>query len=166
MGRRSGFQKKIDTTRWLGISATSSAQSAGSVAIQLASATLTPDTIMRTRGNLVSYLDGSVAPGVGVIVSVGMIVVPEGTGTTVLVEPFGDPNADWFYYDEFRLGYEEPVTDVIDIPGVSSFRSVIDNKAMRRARPDTEVQFVVTNTTSLSAGTVHTMVNGRFLLGF
>ncbi len=54
------------------------------------------------------------------------------------------------------------MTDVIDAPGVSSFRQVIDSKAMRRVR-NQEVQMVVENATALAAGTVNVGVNGRFL---
>jgi len=120
---------------------------------------------MRTRGNLVCWIDGLEAPAVSIIVSVGMHVVPEGTGTTVLTEPFADENADWFYYNEFVIGYEESVTDVIAVQGLPIFREVIDVKAMRIAVPDTEVQLVVTNTTLNGAASLNITLSGRFLLG-
>ena len=94
-----------------------------------------------------------------------MHVVPDGTGATVLTEPFGDSNADWFYYNEFVLGYEEMVIDVVDVPGITSFREMIDVKAMRIGVPDTEIQIVMTNTTLLGAATVNLNLGGRFLLG-
>ena len=120
---------------------------------------------MRTRGRWTAYLDGASAPGLAVLVSVGMIVVPEGTGTTVLQSPFTDPNANWFFYDEALVGYEESVNDVIDIPGLAIFRGEIDTKAMRIAVPDTEVQFVIEATTVSGAKTLNVHAHGRMLLG-
>ncbi len=157
--------KKIDTLRWVGFSASSLALSAGSTAVTLISASTFPDTIMRTRGNLSAYLDSTSAPGGLIQVGVGFIVVPEGTGTTVTWSPLLDPNAPWFYYTRFSLGYEEMVTDVIDIPGMTSYRETIDSKAMRRSAPDTEVQVVFEQGTLLNADGCNIVVEGRVLLG-
>jgi len=153
--------------RWLGWSTGSSFHtiSAGSQAVALVGANMLKDTILRTRGNLICWVDGAEAPAVSAIISVGMHIVPEGTGTTVTVEPFGDANANWFYYDEFVVGYEESVTDVISVQGLELFRSVIDDKAMRIGVPDTEIQFVMTNTTLNGALSVNLTSTGRFLLG-
>jgi len=141
------------------------ALAAGSAGVLLVAADTIRDTIMRTRGNLCAWIDGLETPAVAVRVSVGMIVVPEGTAATVLWAPFTDETAPWFYHTEFTLGYEEMVTDVIDVPGISSYREVIDSKAMRIADPDTEVQLVVENTTITGAASVNVSVSGRFLLG-
>ncbi len=123
------------------------------------------DTILRTRGSLIGYLDGLSAGGTAVLISVGIWIVPEGTGTTVLASPFSDPNADWFYYSQFVLASEELVADVIDVPAATGYREVIDSKAMRIGMPDTEVQAVFENTTLLGATPVNVNVAGRFLLG-
>ncbi len=147
---------------WSGFNNTAAALAAGSVGFTLAAAQHDRETIMRTRGSLLGYLDGTQSPGTLLVVAVGFALVPEGTSTTVLWSPFTDPDAPWFYYESFFLGYEEYVTDVIDAPGVSSFRQVIDSKAMRRVR-NQEVQMVVENATVLAAGTVNVGVNGRFL---
>jgi len=122
---------------------------------------------MRTRGQLAAYVDGLEAPAVAALITVGMWIVPEGTGTTVLAggNPFDDPNADWFYYSQFLLGYEEYVADVIDSPGVSSYREVIDSKAMRIGNPDTEIQLVIDNETISGSLSVNVHLAGRFLLG-
>ncbi len=154
--------------RWLGFATTTSglfALSAGTAAASLASAGNIKDTIMRTRGNLVGWIDAVGAPAKAALVSVGMIVVPEGTGTTVLQSPFTDPNADWFWYSQFLLAYEEMVTDVIDVPVITGYREVIDSKAMRIAPPDTEVQLVVENTSIDASVNINLHVAGRFLLG-
>jgi len=97
-------------------------------------------------------------------VTAGLILVPEGTGTTVLWSPFTDGDAPWIWYDSSLLAYEEMVTDVVDIPLMTASRRVIDNKAMRIIR-NQEVQFVVENTTIGSAASCNARVAGRVLSG-
>ncbi len=160
-----GRGKKIDFLSWGATTQLFSALSAGSIAGTLLSSSLTPFTLMRLRGNIVAWMDGVQAPAKSVIVAVGIHLVPDGTGNTVLVEPFGDSATGWLYYSEFIVGYEEYVSDVVDCPGLSSYREVIDNKAMRKVAPEQEVQIVVTNTTALSAGVVNFGFAGRFLFG-
>ncbi len=157
--------RKIDNLRWLGFSGTFSALSAGTAAINVLTASTMKDTVMRTRGTLVAHIDGAAAPAKLVLISLGLIIVPEGTGTTVLWSPFTDANAPWFWHTTFAIGYEEMVTDVIDIPVLSAYREVIDSKAMRKGPPDTEVQLVIENTTLNGAVTVQAAVYGRILLG-
>ncbi len=164
-GSRSRGGKVIDNVHWLPFIGVSLAQAAGSAAISLVSTALTPFTIMRTRGTLVASIDGAGAPGGLVQVGVGMIVVPEGTGGTVLQSPINDANADWFWYETFVLGYEEMVTDVVDVPGITSFRATIDSKAMRRMLSDTEIQLVIEQATLATSRSVNVAVAGRVLLG-
>ena len=57
------------------------------------------------------------------------------------------------------------MTDVIDIPGLTSFRKTIDSKAMRILRPGREVQLVFENLTLTSAATIQTALTFRMLLG-
>ena len=165
-GRKPLGRGAVLEKRWLGFSSTFIAFGAGSIAINVATATDSTDTIMRTRGNLVAFLDSVTEPGVLVQVTVGLHIVPEGTGTTILADPFGDSNAGrWFYWTAFQLGYEELVADVVDIPIISGYREVIDAKAMRIGKPDTEIQAVVTNTTLATADGVNLSLAGRILLG-
>ncbi len=161
--RRSG--KKIDNLRWIGVFQGFLGQAAGASAVTALSATTMPDTIMRTRGTLTGWIDALQAPAVAARVSVGLIVVPEGTGTTVLWSPFADTNAPWFWFTSFVLGYEEYVTDVVDCPGLTSYREIVDSKAMRRSPPDTEVQLVIENTTFAGAVGVNVQWAGRILIG-
>jgi len=136
------------------------------VAVQLAATqAANRETILRTRGNLLAFTFGALSPGRLVDVSVGIHLVPEGTGTTVLQNPFSNPDEDWFYYASFSLGYEEPVVDVVDVSGITSFREIMDSKAMRIWRPSTEIQAVFTNTTLETAVSVRAVMQGRFLLG-
>ena len=169
MGRgrsRRGAGKVIDNLAWGCISAEfNNVSNAVPTANLVVAARTTPYTIMRLRGNLHAALDSALAPGAGVLVSVGAIIVPEGTGTTILWDPVNDDDAPWFYFDVFTLIYEEPVTDVIGSPWSSSFRATIDNKAMRRVRPDQEVQVVMNQATIHNAASVSLNVEGRMLFG-
>jgi len=153
--------------RWLGFNSgqTFHALSAGSLGLEIASESTVKDTIMRTRGQLVCWVDATQEPPVSAIVSVGLHIVPEGTDATVLTEPFADSNADWFYYTEFVVGHEELVTNVVEVAGLSIYRETIDDKAMRIGKPDTQIQMVVTNTTLAGAVSVNVTATGRFLLG-
>ena len=159
--RRSG--KKIDFVHWTGIQESALALSAGSVASTALPAQHEPETILRFRGSLYAGIDAANAPGRLVQIAVGLILVPEGTGSTVLWSPATDADAPWFYYDIFTLGYEEAVTDVVDYGG-SFYRSIIDNKAMRIVR-NQEQQFVVENVTVGSSAAVNVVLSGRVLSG-
>ena len=164
MARNRGV-KKIDNLSWLPFSAAQLAFGAGAAAINIVSAGILPQTIMRWRGNLFAGIDVLSGPGKLIQLAVGFILVPEGTGTTVLWSPITDVNAPWMYYETFLIGYEEGVTDVIDYPGYSTFRSVIDGKAMRRLRADVEVQAVFENATIGTGGAANIGVFGRVLMG-
>jgi len=159
--------KKIDIVHWSNFGMVSLAQSVGSVAAVASIGQHLPETILRCRGSIISYLDGTEAPGTGINVGIGMHVVPAGTGTSVITAPLTDPDADWFYYTTFALIYEEYVTDVIDATGGPLFREVIDAKAMRRFPQSSELQIVIENATitGLSAGSMNTFVDGRCLSG-
>ncbi len=163
--RRSGFGKKIDTTRWTAVSTGQNALAAGSAGLNILAAGAPSETILRTRGSGIAYIDGASAPGKLVLLTMGLIVVPEGTGVGTIWDPFNDDNAPWFWWQEVTLGYEEMVTDVIDVPGLTSFRFDIDSKAMRKANEDEEVSLVIVNTTILTAAAVNVRLNFRFLLG-
>ena len=163
MGRRSGG-KKIDFVHWTGFGASFAAQSAGTAGATLLAAQHDPETLLRTRGELIVYADGAQVSGALAHIAIGFCVVPEGTGSTVLWSPFTDSDAPFFYWTTAIVGYEEMVTDVIDVPGLTAFRETIDSKAMRKVR-NSEVQVVVENTTILGACVVNIRVAGRFLSG-
>ncbi len=163
MARRT---KKIDNVIWDLSTGGVGALSAGTSAILFASVGTQPTTLLRMRGQVLSYVDATQAPGGLVQLTMGIIKVPEGSGTTVQYDPATDANAPWIWYDFALLGYEEMVTDVVDVPGATSFRSVIDNKAMRRIRPDEELQFAITNTTQAGALSVNMRYGVRWLQGF
>ena len=164
MARRRGG-KTIDSVRWAQMTADTNL-SAGTVGVQLLSQILgIRSTVLRVRANVEASIEGVQAGGARVRVGMGLIIRPEGTGTTVLQSPLTDPNADWFWYESFVLGYEEMVTDVVDVPGLSNFRSVVDNKSMRRWQGDEEIQLVVENLTLSSASSVRVSLSGRILLG-
>ncbi len=161
--RRAG--KKIDFVHWTGFLESTLALGAGTVGSLVGVAQHLPETLLRTRGNLLAYVDGLAAGGELVVIGVGMIVVPEGTGSTVLWSPISDQDAPWFWLDQFHLGYEEPVVNVVDVPGASSYRSVIDSKAMRRIPQSSEIQIVYENVTIGAAAAVNVTAVGRWLAG-
>ncbi len=134
----------------------------GTIAATVAAVGTSRETILRTRGNLYCQIDAVSAPGGLVEISLGMILVPEGTGTTVLWSPGTDVDAPWFWYDRFAVGYEEAVTDVIAYAGGGMYRNVMDSKAMRIVR-NQEVQLVAENATAGTALAVNIHVCGRFL---
>ena len=162
MARRSSGRRA--DLRWTFGSFTFAAFSAGTSGGTIVTAGSTSQTLMRTRGEISAWLDGTSTPGEGMQIGVGMYVVPGGTGATVLSSPLTDGEAPFFYYEVFQLAYEEMVTDVIDVPQMTSVRKTIDVKAMRVIRPDQEVQVVAENVTNFSAGAVNIVVNARFLL--
>ncbi len=121
---------------------------------------------MRTRGEVLVGLDSAQSPGASVLISMGMVLVPEGQGTTVIWDPFSDSEAPWFWFKEVTIGYEEMVTDVIANQGIQFARIDVDSKAMRKANVDEEVQMVVTNTTESGAMSTNFWYGLRWLQGF
>ena len=165
--RRSSGRGQRLSRRWLGFTTdgTFFGVGAGNVAINMLAATALKDTVMRTRGQVTAAVDGALATSKAILITVGLWLVPEGTGATVLADPFSDADQDWFYYSQFGLMYEESVVDAIAQPVVSGYREVIDTKAMRIGDSDTEVQLVMNNTTISGAMPVNLIASGRFLLG-
>ena len=162
--RRGGFQKKIETVHWTYGSWAMFTLAAGTVAANVLAAQHLPETLMRIRGENTAFLDAVQAPATAVSVAVGLILVPEGTGSTVLWSPITDGDAPWIWWDAYHLAYEEMVTDVIDVQAMSGARRVIDSKAMRRVR-NQEVQFVAENATVATASAVNIFGSARFLSG-
>jgi len=150
--------------RWTLGNAAFSAVGATSAASTIVIAGNTSQTIMRTRGSLVAWLNDTTAPGVHIRVGVGFLLAQSGVGTNVFSAPLDDGDAPFFWYETFSLAYEESVTDVIAVDGISSYRSEINSKAMRVLRPDQEVQCVVQQETVGSSGTINIGITARFLL--
>ena len=123
-----------------------------------------PETWLRFRGSHLCYVDGVSAPGKLCSIGVGLILVPEGTGSSVLWSPITDGDAPWIWVSYFEVGYEESVIDVVDMPGVTTFRETIDNKAMRIIR-NQEVQVVLENATINGATAVNWSMFGRAFSG-
>jgi len=160
--RRTG--KTIDNVRWSFGGGGFSAQAAGTAAVTMFPAQDLPQTLLRIRGEFFAAIDGASAPGKFIEVGLGLIAVPEGTSATVLWSPVTDGSAPWIWVDYANLGYEEMVTDVIDVPIETAVRRVIDSKAMRRLR-NQEIQLVVENTTLQSASAVNIRASVRVLFG-
>ncbi len=160
--RRSG--KKIDFVHWTVGRAQAGGLTAGTAAVLVFAALHEPETLLRMRGTYLVYADQNQAPGVSADMACGLILVPEGTGTTVLWSPITDGDAPWIWWNSTGIGYEEMVTDVVDVGGLTSYREVIDNKAMRISR-NQELQCVFENVTVGGALAMNAHVNVRVLAG-
>ncbi len=160
--RRSG--KKIDFVHWTLGSASEDNFSAGVAADTLFAAQHLSETLLRMRGHWTCHVRDTLTPPQSALMAVGIILVPEGTGTTVLWSPFTDADAPWIWIDYAVVGYFEPVADVIDVPGLSHYRSNIDNKAMRIIR-NQETQVVWENTTIGGATSLNNRMDIRALFG-
>ena len=163
----SGHVKKIENLIWQNSQGANLAQSAGSVAaIAFATVGTLPVTLLRLRGEFLSWLDAAGAPGEVVQVNAGIIFVPEGTATTVVYSPQSDANAPWLWYAAFTLGREEQVVDVIALEALAMKRIEIDNKVMRRIRLDVEVQFVIETVNVSGSPASNHAFNIRWFEGF
>ncbi len=111
MANRHG--KKIETVHWTPAIDSTASLSAGTVAVSLLAAQHLPETILRMRGEWSCWLEGAQTGGAGIAMTAGIVLVPEGTGSTVLWSPITDGDAPWIWWDTFMLSYEEYVTDVI-----------------------------------------------------
>ena len=160
--RRSGRRTDL---RWTLASSNFLAVASGTAGVTALSSATFSETLLRTRGEMMCWVDGLEAPATLARVGVGLIVMPEGQGTTVISSPISDGDAPWLYHRQFTIGYEEYVTDVIQAVHLSSFREVVDVKAMRILRPDQEIQCVVEQTTIAGAVTLNLILQLRFLLG-
>ncbi len=158
-------QKKISVVHWTpGVFQAFGMAAASPVGITAVAAQHLPETLLRTRGSYSATLDGALAPATGVQLSVGLILVPEGTGATVLWSPVADGDAAWIWWDTVTLLYEEAVTDVIASQNSMSAMRMIDSKGMRHVR-NQEIQFVAESTTLETASAVNVAGACRFLTG-
>ncbi len=162
---RSNNKRTIETLRWSGDTFAFLAQTAGSSALNFISAATETDTLMRMRGEIVAWIDAASIPPLLVDCSIGAWVAPQGQGTTIVINPDDDDESPWFFYERFTLGYEEMVTDVIDVPGLTIFRKTIDLKSMRIFRPNQEAQLVFSNVTLAGASAVNCVFSVRGLFG-
>jgi len=163
---RSRRGREIESLRWDGGGFTQLGFGAGTAAgAQITADEAPPETIMRIRGEILCWADGASAPGISAEIGFGLLLVPEGSAGNVTVSPITDSESPWLLYERFTIGYEEMVTDVIDVPGITSYRKVIDSKAMRIIRPNVEVQSVLENVTVQAAMSVNFRFNLRVLFG-
>ena len=163
--RRSSFAKKIDTVHWTLIQETLST-GAGSLAINALPAQHLPETLLRIRGEFIVAPQAPLADAQGAVMACGLILVPEGTGTTVLWSPITDGDAPWIWWDAMNCDYQEFIADGNYTSNTCDGRRVIDSKAMRKVR-NTELQFVVENATitGLTAMTLRATITARVLAG-
>ena len=164
--RKRGFAKKIEVVHWTYGSFEFVAKAAGVFAQNVLAAQHLPETLLRTRGEWVANMSGTQPSQAGTAVTMGLILVPEGTGSTVLWSPITDGDAPWLWWDVMHLVYSEQVTDVAWGVAASAGRRVLDSKAMRKVR-NTELQIVLENATiaGLSAAGINAVGSMRVLSG-
>ena len=165
--RRGGFAKKIDTVHWtFGSFQATSLAGTGTAGVTVFPAQHLPETILRMRGEYAAGIEGATGPDVGARLTMGLILVPEGTGTSVLWSPETDGDAPWIWWDVMHLLYDEYVVDVLASAQTPDGRRVIDSKAMRKIR-NTELQFVAENQaiTGFTSATVNVAGAVRGLTG-
>ncbi len=137
----------------------------GTAATQAVDSTANTETLLRTRGNLTCWLDGSLSAAISVRVAVGLLLVPGGSATTVLSSPITDADASWLWYTTFTLGFEVYIAGAFNAR-VTEHMEVIDSKAMRIIRPDVEIQLVAETVAVIGAGApVNIAFDGRMLFG-
>ena len=129
---------------WEGVTTTSLALSSAVVTEAQIFTADSSETLMRTRGELLVWMDasGSTA-GDAAVVGCGLIVAP--TGATVAVDPINEPGANWFWHNFSVLAVESPIGGAGQTSISGNDRVIIDNKAMRKLREDESVFFVVAN---------------------
>ncbi len=132
--RTTGFKKKIEVVHWTYGSFFTSVATGASAAINVLSAQHLPETLLRIRGEWIALLTSGLVDARGAAPTAGLILVPEGTGTTVLWSPITDGDAPWIWWDVMHLAYAEYVVDAVQASQASSGRRVIDSKAMRKVR--------------------------------
>ena len=163
--------KKIESVRWTGdvLASGTALATGGSDAVELYQVgdQEAAPTILRTHLNFAIWAVSIQVPNRGCHWAMGIHVVPKGTGTTVLISPLTESEADWFVHRTGVLGYEEPVADVIDVPGMTAQRLEVDSKAMRKLKPGEELQIVVAQLTisGITAMNVNWACQPRLLLG-
>jgi len=122
-------------------------------------------TIVRTRGELLVWLDAAPAAGDLVRWAAGMHIVPPDFGSATTASPIADPNySNWFWFATGSLASED--TAVADTLGIKATRVIIDNKAMRRLKADEQIQIVFEQETIGTAQAVNFSANLRILTGF
>ncbi len=90
-------------------------------------------TLVRTRGQLIAWVDNSASVGSDIGVAFGICIVTQnaaGIGVTAVPEPFTDLGWDgWLYHTQFHIGSDGTETDGSEFTA----RAIeIDGKAMRK----------------------------------
>jgi len=154
-GRRTDYE-------WQGGSSMAfAALAAGGTTQQSTIVTVGAFTLMRVRGHWSVSFDGDEMAADHLEVGIGLLLQQTGAVATSL--PLTDPNAPWIWYDQVAL-YTAEGTNA-DQGFLTSYRGVIDSKAMRRMKPDQSLIFVLETSNIVGAPTVDGYANARFLFG-
>ena len=118
-----------------------------------------PRTLLRLRGELYVSVDGAETGGDLMQLTVGIKVIEVDLAGSILSTPFSDAEDDWLWWDTTFVGLEVSGNDAVS----RTSRKIVDNKAMRRMKPDQVLAMVVESTTISVGSVVNTLFNGRAL---
>ncbi len=147
-GRRTDYTWQRFDVSTLAVTASSPTAQVAQLAIAASA------TVIRIRGELLAWLDPTISAGDLIAVACGLRVAPNGSGTTVVIDPVNDGSADWLWYEAFHLGGESTAQDTT----IAAVRKVIDNKSMRRMKQGEEIQFVMNQLTEGTAQAVNVAI--------
>ena len=153
-GRRADYRWTLGQFSALGQASNTAAQSV------IVTAGTTSQTIMRVRGSWACQLDLASADGDAAFIGIGFLVQQAGATATSL--PNTDGDAPFFFYETVPLIVEDASLSIDR--GLSSFRGVIDGKAMCVLRPDQEVIAIAEMSNVSGAPSWNVMASARFLI--
>ena len=124
-------------------------------------------TLVRTRGNLVLWLETAAAQGNGFTGAFGLLAVGNEAfvaGVGSVPDPQDDPNDErWFYHTWFHVSSNTATTADIGGDNMSSVRIEVDSKAMRKLPPDLVIAAVL-GVVEIGTASLNFMFNSRTLV--
>ena len=156
-GRRTDYNWEAQTlgTGLLGVAT-------GSEVSQQVFTFVSAGTLMRVRGNVMSYLDASgSAAGDACVVAMGLLIVS--AGATIVASPLDEGSAPWLWHQMLPLGAETAVGNVGAPSEIA--RVEVDSKAMRRVKADVAMSFLLEVQDVAGAPITNTVGGFRVLTG-
>ena len=138
-GRQQG--RRPDYT-WIGTTFFENALAIANVIFPVASYN-TAGTIVRVRGSWVAGLDGPAAND-KLVIGLGLMVADDDqvtAGATAFPSPIEDTDADWLWYSYIALIAQTVTQD--ESYGGQVDRGIIDSKAMRRVKQNSQLVMVM-----------------------
>ena len=150
------------TLKWDDFAFSALALSAGDTSAVVISPVTESQTIVRTRGELLCWMDGAPTPPRLIRVGIGLLV--QQAGATATVSPLTDGDAPFFWYDVVTLMSDNTAAGGAPQQPMASSRAVVDGKAMRVLRPDQDIFVVIETADVVGASASDIGFDGRFLI--